>query len=171
MWNEVIKVLQGELNTKNFFRPQSRTNVSFIDDNTCKVEDEKIINNTASIDACICGAHSGDFLFVERTSLINNGKGYNEEDNGHRLSTKWQTGMDGEILWNMYNNGMRLAILDAEYIHIKHGNAAPLSNLGTKEVDGHYRMNAHYNNRPNWGYTQYPRQTINDNTVLITASL
>jgi hypothetical protein len=165
MWDRIIPVLNTH-NTSNFFRPWERVNVEFIGKNEVNVCDTLVLKEPGLPDECICGGYSGDFLLVDRATLIERGKGYNEEDLDHRQKNKWQTGMDAEILWNMYNNGVTLQFLNAPYYHIKHGNAAPQVSTGVKQVDGFYKINAHYNNKSNWGFIDY-KHTKSDNITYV----
>lgn len=158
MWDQILPVLLSG-NKTNFFRPWERVNVEFIDDNEVKVCDSLVLKEPGLPDECICGGYSGDFLLVDREVLLQNGRGYNEEDTDHRQKNKWQTGMDAEILWNMHNNGTTLQFLNAPYFHIKHGNAAPQVQTGVKQVDGFYKINAHYKNKDDWGLINYNRKT------------
>lgn len=168
MWNNIIDILkQDSPVTTNFFRPWERLNVEFIDDNRAEVRDSLVLKEPGLPDECVCGGYAGDFLIVERNTLIEKGRGYNEEDPGHRQRDKWQTGMDSEILWNLHNNGVTLEFLHSPYIHIKHGNAAPQVSTGRKQVDGVYRLNTHYTNKTDWGFINYKSQIIDNITTII----
>jgi hypothetical protein len=167
MWDEVLKVLNLDtLEQKHFFRPLERVNVEFINDNEVRICDSLVLKEPGNPDSVICGGYSGDFLFTARNVLVEKGKGYNEEDYDHRQKEKWQTGMDGEILWNLHNNGITLEFFNTSYYHIKHGNSAPQVQSGKKQVDGFYKLNAHYPNKPNWGFVDYPRIIENNITTI-----
>jgi hypothetical protein len=167
MWNNICEVLgHNNVNTQNFFRPYERVNIEFVNDNELQIADTLVLKEPGNPDSVICGGYSGDFLFVSRQVLLEKGRGYNEEDLDHRQKERWQTGMDGEILWNLHNNGISLKYFNAQYYHIKHGNSAPQVPSGRKQVDGHYKLNAHYINKDNWGFINYNCNTENGITVI-----
>jgi hypothetical protein len=168
-WSLINDILSKEnLESKNFYRPYERVNVEFINNSEIKVVSRLILEEKGLPDECICGGYSGDFLFVSRDILINVGQGYNETDSGHRSSHKWQTGMDAEILWNMHNRGVYKEFLKTPYYHISHGNSSPETSLGIKQVDGIYRLNITYENKPNWGFIDYNKNIISNNVIEIS---
>ncbi len=168
MWSLIVDILKkSDINNKNFFRPLERVNVEVLNKYEIKVCDSLILKEPGNPDSVICGGYSGDFLFVSRDVLIEKGRGYNEEDHDHRQKERWQTGMDGELLWNLHNNGVLLEYLNSQYYHIKHGNSAPQVQSGRKQVDGYYKLNAHYQNKPDWGFFTRYTKTTNENTITI----
>lgn len=168
LWRYINDVLVEEaLNTKNFFRPVERWNVDVKNNNEIEIKNKHVLKEPGLPDECICGGFSGDFLFIERNTLIDKGCGYNEEDVSHRQYDRWQTGMDGEILWNLHNNGITLKYFESPYYHISHSGLAPQVAWGRKLLDGAYKMNAHYSNKVDWGFIKYPR-TVNGNITLIS---
>jgi hypothetical protein len=167
MWDEIIKVLcMDSIESQHFYRPLERVNVEFISDDEVKICDNLILKEPGNPDSVICEGYSGDFLFVSRDTLIEKGKGYNEEDSDHRQKEKWQTGMDGEILWNLHNNGITLKYFETSYYHIRHGNSAPQVQSGKKQVDGFYKLNAHYTNKCDWGFINYPVEQAKGVTII-----
>lgn len=100
-------------------------------------------------DSCVCGPYSGDFLLASRTALVDVGQGYDECNPSHRNT--FQTGMDGELLWNMYHRGIALEFLNQPYYHINH----PKSGRQYSE----YRDGVKYENRPTWGWINSPSRT------------
>ncbi len=168
IWSGIKDILEDkEINIENFFRPTERWNVEVKDYKDIVVKDTHILREPGLPDECICGGFSGDFLFISRDVLINKGCGYNEEDISHRQQDRWQTGMDGEILWNLHNNGVKLKFFESPYYHISHSGIAPQVSWGRKLLDGAYKMNAHYKNKPNWGFIDYTSSKQN-NTTFIT---
>lgn len=141
---EIVELCQKELDPNKFYRNRYRYNGDQLID----------LHNPAFADACICGAYSGDFLLIDSTALINVGQGYNEDDPEHRVT--YQTGMDGEILWNMYNAGMRLEFLQNGYKHIPHGKDRGYDN---------YKIGQSYHNKPYWGFVNYPSRFEKDGRI------
>lgn len=141
---EIQTLCQNGLDPNLFYRNRYRYN------------GDQLVNlhDPSFSDACICGAYSGDFLLVNKDSLVNIGQGYNETDPDHRIT--YQTGMDGEILWNMYNAGMRLQFLENPYKHIPHGKDRTYDN---------YKIGQSYVNKPDWGFIKYPSAFEIDDTV------
>jgi len=167
MWSEIKNILlEDKINELNFFRPLERYNVEFLSENEIKIKDTLVLKEPGLPDECICGGYAGDFLFVARDTLLNNGHGYDEEDESHRQYERWQTGMDGEILWNLHNHGVKLAFLNAPYYHIAHSGIAPQVSWGRKLLDGSYKMNAFYKNKPDWGFINYTHITENNVTFI-----
>lgn len=103
-------------------------------------------------DHVICGYYSGDFLLIDKTTF----PGYDETNPNHR--TTYQTAMDGEILWNLHKNGVTLEFIESKYSHINHGRNNP--------YDNHYNQNG-YQNKSDWGFTQYKKEHISENIIVI----
>lgn len=87
--------------------------------------------------------YAGDFLLCKRYFLIEKGKGYDESNKAHQQE-KPQSGMDGEILFNLFNNGVKPSILNDHIFHLKH-------NKGT-DFDYVYNRSG-YENTYNWGFS------------------
>ena len=105
----------------------------------------------------VLGLWSGDASMFSRNVMFNVATAYNESEYGHRTD-KNQANMDSEILWNLYKRGKKLRLLEAPYYHLYHG----LS----RERENHWSK-IKYKNSDDWGYADYNKVDINDNTVLI----
>lgn len=116
------------------------------------------LHNPSFPDACICGLFSGDATMFSRDVFFNVATGYNEEEKRHRTHLS-QSAMDGEILWNVYKKGKKLKFLESPYYHINHGRPNPRDNFYSQDI---------YTNKPNWGFVDYNKKKINENTILIS---
>lgn len=157
--NEIKELITKGLDKTKFYRARYRHNANIKYDGKepigMSVVDKKDLHEPHLADACICGAYSGDILLCNKETLFENGRGYNELDPDHRVT--FQTGMDGEILWNMYHRGIRLEFLQNPYIHIAHGKP--------NVYDGVYR-DCKYENKPNWGFVDYNETEIPHGVIL-----
>ena len=104
----------------------------------------------------VIGLWSGDASMFSR-NVMNTVTGYNEGAMGHRTSLH-QCSMDSEILWCCKLNGKELKLLEAPYYHIYHGDRPQRDTLYNQ---------SQYKNKDNWGFVDYNKVDINDNTVLI----
>lgn len=107
-------------------------------------------------DGFLCAGFSGDFLLVKKDLFCNVAKGYDEVNPGHRLGR--QTFCDGEILYQFHKNGIVLELIEDVYFHIRHS-----KNTGYQSA--RYNMNG-YDNKPNWGFIDYPRKQVNKALVI-----
>ena len=105
----------------------------------------------------VLGLWSGDASMFSRNVMFNDATAYNEAEFGHRTD-KNQANMDSEILWNLLKKGKQLKLLEAPYYHLYHGL--------TRERENHWSK-IKYTNKDDWGYKDYNKVDINDNTVLI----
>lgn len=142
----IKKLTDSGLDPQKFYRTRYRQK-QFL--NEPYPHEQTDLHNATFPDAEICGGYSGDFMMVCRSSMMDIARGYNEEDDMHRVT--YQTGCDGEILWNMYNKGMKLEFINDPYIHLEHGKS--------RQYDG-YRMYAKYDNKPNWGFVDYESEEV-----------
>lgn len=110
-------------------------------------------------DGHLCATFSGDATMLSREVFLNVTTGYNESDPGHRTSAN-QSSMDGEILWNAWNQGKQLRFLDGPYFHISHGRPEPR--------DGTYN-NGIYKNKEGWGFIDYEWEKNGESVMVITA--
>lgn len=145
MLQEIQRLETQKVDPKKFYRPRYRYNLF---NKTC-VNEKRDLHEPHNPDACICGPYSGDFLFATKQTVVESGRGYNEQDEAHRKT--YQSGMDGEILWNMYHHGIRMEFLDSYYYHYNHGHP--------HTHDGVYR-DVKYDNKPDWGLVSYPSKII-----------
>ena len=148
--DEIVDMLRTGLDDDKFYRTRYRQQSDI--NSYLKVKQTTDLHNPAWDDSCICGAYSGDFLLIKKKPLIEVGQGYNETDPDHRIT--YQTNMDGEILWNMYNAGMRLEFINEPYIHIDHGK--------NRQYDNGYKIRQSYTNKPDWGFVNYPSRLEDD---------
>ena len=105
----------------------------------------------------VLGLWSGDASLFSREVMFDVATGYNESEYGHRTDMK-QANMDTEILWNLYKQGKELKLLEAPYYHLYHGEE--------RDRENHWSR-IKYKNNDEWGYADYNKVDINDNTVLI----
>jgi hypothetical protein len=150
---EIINLFHEKHDEKHFYRLINRVQID-INLNILKRECIHYPNNP---DAIICGYCSGDILIINKNFFIESGDGYDETNMGHRVTS--QTGMDGEILWNLHHKGITLMFLQADYWHINH------SKIGV-HTDGIYNTNG-YVNKPNWGFINYPKNIISKKLIEI----
>lgn len=124
-----------------------------------KNSDGKILDCNVGIPSEIglAATYSGDFLLAKKNSLIEFGRGYDENSSGHQTSLP-QAQMDGEILFNMRKNGMIPVIWDLEIYHLDH----PRS----EKHDSYYNMGG-YRNSEDWGLRDNKEVIINENNSLI----
>jgi hypothetical protein len=104
-------------------------------------------------DHVICGYYSGDFLLIHKDIF----PGY-DETNPHHRDDLFQTSMDGEMLWKLHKEGVNLEFIESKYSHINHGKDNPYNN--------HYNQDG-YENKTNWGFTQYEKEYISENIIVI----
>lgn len=171
LWEDIKEVLERpEIDNDHYFRSWERLLVNFEDDNTLNVKQSYGLHYPdCPNDSHICSPYSGDFTFVSKQAIIEKGRAHNEEDPDHRHQTYWQAGMDGEILWNMYNHGMRLHIFKNPYYHIEHGNSCPQLPDGKKRLDGVYKAGIKYENKSDWGFINYPSKKENNVTTIFAS--
>ena len=149
---EIKNIINSDLVDKIFYRLEFREQVNN-DLNHIKIESVYYPNNPDSV---ICGYCSGDFLLTKKNNFIEFGMGYDETNPKHRTIS--QTGMDGEILWNMYNNGMRIKLIPTKYMHINHGKPNPYDNCYNDKG---------YINKSNWGFIDYKHDKISNKLIII----
>ncbi|MFA5758093.1 MAG: hypothetical protein WC942_01760 [Clostridia bacterium] len=147
---EISALIANGLDHQKFYRARYREQV-IINDNDRRYMGCQDLHKPYASDAIVCGTYSGDFLLCTQRCMVEYGRGYNEESANHRKT--FQTGMDGEILWNMHNHGAHLEFCNQPYVHIYHGK---------DRTYDHYEGNITYNNKPHWGFTQYACTKIND---------
>jgi glycosyltransferase involved in cell wall biosynthesis len=119
-------------------------------------EDDIVIDcdkNVSESEKGLAPIYSGDFLLCKKKTLIEKGKGYDETNLKHQTE-KAQSGMDGEILFNLRYNGVTPMILDEEIYHIPHERRT--------EYDFVYNRNG-YQNSNNWGFSDKNLKLIKDN--------
>lgn len=145
--DEIVHLVKSGLDDNKFYRTRFRQQARL--DSPLNPIQTTDLHNPAWDDSCICGAYSGDFLLITKKAFVEVGQGYNEVDPDHRVT--YQTNMDGEILWNMHNAGMKLEFVNSPYIHIEHGK--------DRVYDSAYKNGLSYTNKPDWGFTSYPCKT------------
>lgn len=145
---KIVELYNTGISNKYFYRFLFRTQVN---NELIKIRTE-CVHYPNNADAVICGYCSGDILIVSKEVFVNAGRAYDETNHGHRTIS--QTGMDGEILWNMHKRGITLEFIDSEYYHINHSK----DNVHT---DGIYNMGG-YENKSDWGFINYPVVKINE---------
>jgi hypothetical protein len=151
-FQKIVDLCTGGLCDNKFYRARYREQVN-MDLSRIVLEDCHYPNNP---DAVICGYCSGDFLLMKKNTFCNVAKGYDETNPSHRTIS--QTGMDGEILWNLHKKGVSLEFIDDVYSHINHGKPNP--------YDGEYNMYG-YDNKEDWGFIKYNKKYISENKIII----
>jgi hypothetical protein len=161
MTDHLIEDIVDKLNSSDyddyFYRVRYRGQVplgSIFDEENESVED---LNRQEFSDACICGYYAGDASFFSREVFFNVATGYNEGDKDHRSHVN-QSGMDTEILWNLYKKGKKLKFLESRYYHILHDHNVSRNHFINTEV---------YENKDDWGFVKYDKKIINNNTIMI----
>jgi len=114
------------------------------------------LHNPTDIDGVICGGYSGDATLFHRDVFNEIATGYNETDEGHR-TPNGQASMDGEILWNLHNKGVKTVIVDIVYYHVTHPR---------QPKDSSYSRES-YTNKQGWGYSNYEWTEINPNSIIL----
>lgn len=157
----LIQDIKSELNNDErdelFYRCRYRGEIELgtsPDQNTSAAD----LHNPSFPDACICGLFSGDATMFSRNVFFDVATGYNEGEKRHRTHLS-QSAMDGEILWNVYKKGKKLKFLESPYYHINHGRPNPRDNFYSQDI---------YTNKPNWGFVDYKKTKLNENTILIS---
>jgi hypothetical protein len=157
---KAIDQIKLELNSADkdevFYRVKYRGSISLFSsvDSNIWLQDLHIPNDP---DELICGMFSGDAsMFSQKVMEL--ATGYNEHIQEHRSNLS-QSSMDGEILWNLVNQGKKLKLINAPYYHIAHERP--------NQRDGFYNKDV-YKNHSGWGFNNYPVKILNDNTFLIT---
>lgn len=151
-FDEILHIVNKGLDKNKFYRLEYRNQV----DNDLNLIKRETIYYPENPDAVICGYCSGDFLLINKNTLVDHGEGYDETNAQHRTIS--QTAMDGEILWNLHNKGICIELISHPYLHINHGR--------THQRDGFYNMNG-YKNKPNWGFIDYKKEIISDRLIII----
>jgi hypothetical protein len=102
---------------------------------------------------------SGDMITSYAIHLKDLIKGYDETNPEHRQTTKRQSGMDSEIIYNYVSRGMPVYYFENLYFHVEHSR---------KDLnrDGVRKLNI-WSNPSNWGLEAYPEKLVNDNVYLI----
>lgn len=147
----IVDLIKNNFDKKHYYKLLYRARV----DDELKLIKKDCLHRPKSPDAVIGAYFAGDFLLVDKDTLIKYGEGYDEINPGHR--TIGQTGMDGEMLWNLHRRGVTLEFLDADYWHIEHGRPPH---------DDVYNM-AGYVNKPNWGFIDYPQKVVSKKLIEI----
>jgi hypothetical protein len=156
--DEISSELNNEERNELFYRCRYRgeINLGFDPDENTPAAD---LHNPSFSDACICGLFSGDATMFTREVFFNVATGYNEGEKRHRTHLS-QSAMDGEILWNVYKKGKKLKFLESPYYHINHGRPNPRDNFYSQDT---------YTNKPDWGFVNYSKTKLNENTILISS--
>lgn len=150
---EIKEMTQNSLSKHNFYRARYRTQLN---PETLSVLETGDLHNPTWADAHICGAYSGDFLLCDRQMLMDITQGYDESSENHRCG--YQTNMDGEILYKLDNNGIRMQFLKNAYCHIWHSK--------TRQYDGGGYNGEGYKNKNDWGYRSYDKKTVGKAEVI-----
>lgn len=153
--NEIVEYLMklsSDVSDNHFYRLRYRQDIS----NGKIVGSPLDLHTPNDEDAVICGGYSGDATIFSRKVFIENATGYDETAENHRTSSG-QASMDGEILWNLVNQGISKILVDLTYYHVTHPRQIK---------DGGYSKTG-YINRDGWGYINYPFLSINSNTIKI----
>jgi len=154
----IVETIKSGLDKSKYYRPRWRVQV----DNNCKELRKGAVNSAALPEheayMKITGDFPGDLFFIDRDTLINKGKGYDETNFLHRTIS--QVHMDSEIMYNLWKNGCTLEYSDDPYWHIEHARSNR-NNMQYKNVNG-------YPNKPNWGFIDYKRKKRSDNLIEIS---
>lgn len=131
-----------------YYRPYSRKDV---DENfNCRAEGLIFPNNNVFEDFYLGTPASGDFTMAKTSTLVEKGRGYNEE----YIQICWS---DSELLFNLWKHGVKPYRLDGSIVHLDHA----------KKSHGGSFHRISYDNISTWGFTLYGGKEINSNTVMI----
>jgi hypothetical protein len=151
--NKISKAIK-ENDPKKYYRPYSRIDC---DEQLNKLAEGIIFTQNGLFQDQVLGTPaSGDFTMAKTETLVNLGKGYNELSSDHRTSIK-QSSMDGELIWNLYNNGVMPSLLTSSILHLDH----------SKDIRGGSMSDVPYENSTSWGMLNYLRSKIESNVFLI----
>ena len=113
---ESISKALDEDDGKNYYRPYSRIDV----DNKLQflAEGVTFLKNGNPYDEIMGTPAAGDFILTTKDNFINISKGFDETQNTN--GNKQQTHMDGNIVINMYQNGLIPKELKGSVLHLDH---------------------------------------------------
>jgi hypothetical protein len=97
--------------------------------------------------------YAGDFLLINKETLLKYGGGYDETNLNH-YTDKNQNSMDGELLFNLYYNDIKPKVLNCNIYHVYH----PRSN----NLENTYNTNG-YKNTDDWGLSNLEMKEIRNN--------
>jgi hypothetical protein len=127
---------------RHYFRPRFHREVHAV---TGKTLSEVDLSDKRCPDWMVAANFGGNFFMVSRKTMIEVAQGYDEVNPVHRKAWTHCVGMDGEILWNLYLQGISVKYLEAHYDHIAHA----------KTPEGGFYNQSGYRNRPDWGLVNY----------------
>jgi len=155
---EMIDIIKEGLDEKKYYRPAMRVqcNDRLHELRKGRVDSPALPEHSYYMK--ITGDFPGDLFMINKSTLINYGKGYDETNILHRNGS--QVHMDSEIMYNLYHSGCTLEYLDSEYYHIEHDRSHRLGEIRMKNING-------YQNKENWGFKKYSIKKINNNLILI----
>ena len=150
----------GYQGKEHFYKTKSNGEID-----TNSMIEPNVDKNDILFDIYLGGAASGDYLLANRRILIDKGKGY-DESNSFRLQggekytptskiRHYGSCQDGEILFNLYKNGISPRKLNGSVLHLDHAKAFENPNIYNKSG---------YENNKNWGLIDVKKEKINDNT-------
>lgn len=140
---QIKSIIDDGFDENSYYRLRYRVDIN------SSFEESSIIdigNNSGFDDSHLYAFFSGDFLLIKKSTFIEKGNGYDETNEMHRSNAK-QSSMDGEILWNLFNNGVKPILLNSKYYHIFHSTSGRI-------LDNVYNK-AGYSNKKNWGFIDY----------------
>lgn len=149
--DEIARVVQSE-DHAHYYRPSTHVDVDPNTDEILKTVDltakfDEKWDKRWSNDGFLAANYAGNFLLATRRNLVEVAQGFDETNRKHRQEYWHRSGMDGEILWNLWRRaGVEVSFLKGGYTHLFHG----------KPPEGMEYNQAGYQNHPEWGLTRYP---------------
>lgn len=148
----IVENVKNGLSKDKFYRLEFREQIN----NDLTFITSESVYYPSNPDAVICGYCSGDVLLIDKETFMTKGMGYDETNPAHRTIS--QTGMDGEILWNLYYRGCTIELMPFPYKHINHGKP--------HAYDNNYNDKG-YVNKSDWGFINYEHNIISNKLTVI----
>lgn len=153
LMHSIVEVLKSG-DARHYWRPRLHVDVN---PKTGDILKEVALDDpNVGDDACVAANYGGNFLLARRGTLIAIARGFDEQSHVHRIEHTHRSAMDGEILWNMYLQGVKVEYLDGGYIHLFHG----------KAPEGHVYNTKGYSNSRTWGLMEYDRYSRSGSNVI-----
>jgi hypothetical protein len=153
LFSSILIFLRSNFSTY-YGRPHSRIDL----DQTNKPTGEGLtFNNCHGLDGILGTAAAGDFVLTKRNNILLVG-GYNETIKRKKTKTR-QAGLDGQLLMNLYLQGILPKKLEGSILTFDH-NKILRHDYGVPQIS--------YINNANWGLANYSREYLSPNAVLIS---
>lgn len=135
---EVKDLIDNDLGN-NFYRSRYRNGID-------------LYNSKFDDSFLLCG-FGGDFLLIKKELF----PGYDETNNSHKMGRQGM--MDGEILYKMHLDGIKMKELRGGYEHIEH--------TRNRVIESNRYNKGGYNNPENWGFKDFYKEEISPQLTII----